>query len=133
MSARARAIHGNEMSGERRANLELKSECPALVKSFVLSLKIKFKKLPMHAIFQIIHDFFYCVLILKEVKRINTSKVLFMIWYEWMSSLPNNIYIYVMKRFEYAASSKRLTNEDTTYGIYSRLVNLIKSNLSNLI
>ena len=31
MSARAIAIHGNEMSGERRANLEIKSECPALV------------------------------------------------------------------------------------------------------
>ena len=30
MSARAIAIHGNEMSGERRANLEIKSECPAL-------------------------------------------------------------------------------------------------------
>ena len=32
MSARAIAIHGNEMSGERRANLEIKSECPALPK-----------------------------------------------------------------------------------------------------
>jgi hypothetical protein len=31
MSARAIAIHGNEKSGERRANLEIKSECPALV------------------------------------------------------------------------------------------------------
>ena len=31
MSARAIAIHGNEMSGERRANLEIKSECPALL------------------------------------------------------------------------------------------------------
>ena len=31
MSARVIAIHGNEMSGERRANLEIKSECPALV------------------------------------------------------------------------------------------------------
>ena len=31
MSARAIAIHGNEMSGERRANLEIKSECPALI------------------------------------------------------------------------------------------------------
>ena len=31
MSARAIAIHGNEMSRERRANLEIKSECPALV------------------------------------------------------------------------------------------------------
>ena len=30
MSARAIAIHGNEKSGERRANLEIKSECPAL-------------------------------------------------------------------------------------------------------
>ena len=30
MSARAIAIHGFEMSGERRANLEIKSECPAL-------------------------------------------------------------------------------------------------------
>ena len=30
MSARAIAIHGNEMSGERRANLEIMSECPAL-------------------------------------------------------------------------------------------------------
>ena len=30
MSARAIAIHGNVMSGERRANLEIKSECPAL-------------------------------------------------------------------------------------------------------
>ena len=30
MSARAIAIHGYEMSGERRANLEIKSECPAL-------------------------------------------------------------------------------------------------------
>jgi len=30
MSARAIAIHGNEMSGERRANLEIKSECPGL-------------------------------------------------------------------------------------------------------
>ena len=32
MSARAIAIHGNEKSGERRANLEIKSECPALEK-----------------------------------------------------------------------------------------------------
>ena len=31
MSARAIAIHGNEKSGERRGNLEIKSECPALV------------------------------------------------------------------------------------------------------
>jgi len=31
MSARAVAIHGYEMSGERRANLEIKSECPALL------------------------------------------------------------------------------------------------------
>ena len=31
MSARAIAIHGYEMSGERRANLEIKSECPALL------------------------------------------------------------------------------------------------------
>jgi len=30
MSARAIAIHGKEKSGERRANLEIKSECPAL-------------------------------------------------------------------------------------------------------
>ena len=30
MSARAIAIRGNEKSGERRANLEIKSECPAL-------------------------------------------------------------------------------------------------------
>ena len=30
MSARAIAIHGYKMSGERRANLEIKSECPAL-------------------------------------------------------------------------------------------------------
>jgi hypothetical protein len=30
MSARAIAIHGYEMSGERRVNLEIKSECPAL-------------------------------------------------------------------------------------------------------
>ena len=33
MSARAIAIHGNEKSGERRANLEIKSECPALTLS----------------------------------------------------------------------------------------------------
>jgi len=31
MSARAIAIHGNEKSGERRANLEIKSECPGLI------------------------------------------------------------------------------------------------------
>ena len=31
MSARAIAIHGYKMSRERRANLEIKSECPALV------------------------------------------------------------------------------------------------------
>jgi len=30
MRARAIAIHGYEMSRERRANLEIKSECPAL-------------------------------------------------------------------------------------------------------
>ena len=30
MSARAIVIHGYEMSGERRANLEIKSECPGL-------------------------------------------------------------------------------------------------------
>jgi len=36
MSARAIAIHGNEMSGERRANLEIKSECPALHNSKAL-------------------------------------------------------------------------------------------------
>ena len=30
MSARGIAIHGNEMSGEWRAKLEIKSECPAL-------------------------------------------------------------------------------------------------------
>ena len=30
MSARAIAIHEYEMRGERRANLEIKSECPAL-------------------------------------------------------------------------------------------------------
>ena len=35
MSARAIAIHGNEMSGERRANLEIKSECPALPEAYV--------------------------------------------------------------------------------------------------
>ena len=33
MSARAIAIHGYEMSGEWRANLEIKSECPALLTS----------------------------------------------------------------------------------------------------
>jgi len=30
MSVRARAIHGYKMSGEQRANLEIKSQCPAL-------------------------------------------------------------------------------------------------------
>jgi len=37
MSARAIAIHGNEKSGERRANLEIKSECPALMVITILS------------------------------------------------------------------------------------------------
>ena len=36
MSARAIAIHGNEKSGERRANLEIKSECPALLSRNIL-------------------------------------------------------------------------------------------------
>ena len=31
MSASAKAIHGYKMSGDRRANLEIKSECPALL------------------------------------------------------------------------------------------------------
>jgi len=35
MSARAIAIHGNEMSGKRRANLEIKSECPALTNMYL--------------------------------------------------------------------------------------------------
>jgi len=40
MSARAIAIHGNEMSGERRANLEIKSECPALIQIGLLKRAI---------------------------------------------------------------------------------------------
>ena len=40
MSARAIAIHGNEKSGERRANLEIKSECPALLIFKLLKLQV---------------------------------------------------------------------------------------------
>ena len=39
MSARAIAIHGYEMSGERRANLEIKSECPALCYRYLSSVE----------------------------------------------------------------------------------------------
>ena len=42
MSARAIAIHGNEMSGERRANLEIKSECPALIKVTTVKYEIAY-------------------------------------------------------------------------------------------
>jgi len=35
MSARAIAIHGNEMRGEQRANLEIKSECPAVKITYI--------------------------------------------------------------------------------------------------
>ena len=42
MSARAIAIHGNEMSGERRANLEIKSEGPALIIGDMLTNLVKF-------------------------------------------------------------------------------------------
>ena len=47
MSARAIAIHGNKMSGERRANLEIKSECPALtvlyISIFIIDLETETK------------------------------------------------------------------------------------------
>ena len=43
MSARAIAIHGYEMSGERRANLEIKSECPALENGKGISVPIPLK------------------------------------------------------------------------------------------
>ena len=42
MSARAIAIHGNEKSGERRANLEIKSECPALLNTEVSNNPFEF-------------------------------------------------------------------------------------------
>ncbi len=38
MSARAITIHGYEMSGEQRGNLEIKSECPALVIRYCIGL-----------------------------------------------------------------------------------------------
>ena len=58
MSARAIAIHGYKMSGEQRANLEIKSECPALtfcgyklfkiflLSGYFLNLSIKQKQCP---------------------------------------------------------------------------------------
>ena len=47
MSARAIAIHGNEKSGERRANLEIKSECPALSFLYGLCMHVsKFQRGP---------------------------------------------------------------------------------------